>query len=188
MKTLKSRLSLKVEIPSQLHTEQLPIPKDSSVNECSLITDNIYISGYKYSIDYNYLKKNNFTHIINCAGGSNYFIPIKFNDFSYYTINLRDDSSSSIIEAIMWFLSFMHNIKSNNPNSKILVHCAEGISRAPALMCSYLMWKMNIDSKTAMNIIKEKRSCIDINIGFIFQLDSLRKDMLNNIKNQFNRL
>lgn len=51
MKTLKSRLSLKVEIPSQLHTEQLPIPKDSSVNECSLITDNIYISGYKYSID-----------------------------------------------------------------------------------------------------------------------------------------
>ena len=33
------------------------------------------------------------------------------------------------------------------------------------------MWKLNIDKISALHIIKEKRKCIDINLGFLYQLD-----------------
>ena len=182
MKSLQAKLSLKIKIP-QINRPLSPLPQDSSTNECSYIVDNSYISGYKYSNDYCFLKNNNFTHIINCAGGSKCFTPCKFTDFKYHSIDLRDDSSSSIIEGILYFISLIQNIQQENQKNKILIHCAEGISRAPALVCSYLMWKKNIDSKTAINYIKQKRSCIDINIGFVFQLNSLRKDFFTKIQN-----
>ena len=42
--------------------------------------------------------------------------------------------------------------KSNN----LLIHCYEGISRAPALVYAYLIWKSNFDLEKAINTIKGK--------------------------------
>lgn len=41
-----------------------------STKECSLIREQIYISDYTKTNNYSFLKRNNFTHIINCAGNS----------------------------------------------------------------------------------------------------------------------
>ena len=41
------------------------------------------------------------------------------------------------------------------------------------LVCAYLMWKYGMDSKDAINFVKERRKCIDINLGFMFQLENL---------------
>jgi hypothetical protein len=40
-----------------------------------------------------------------------------------------------------------------------------------------------MDSKTAINFIKEKRKCVDINLGFLFQLEnlSLHREILRGI-------
>jgi hypothetical protein len=35
------------------------------------------------------------------------------------------------------------------------------------------MWKYGMDSKDAINFVKERRKCIDINLGFMFQLENL---------------
>ena len=58
-------------------------------------------------------------------------------------------------------------------NGNILIHCTEGISRSPALVSVYLMWKLNMDSLSAINFVKSKRNYIDINLGFMFQLENL---------------
>ena len=181
MKNLKSKLSLKVKIPININEKPQSLSCTEPITDCSHIIDNIYISGYRSSIDYVFLIQNKFTHIINCAGGSQTFSPLYFKEFQYLKIDLRDDGSINILDAVKKLISFLRNI--NNENSKILIHCSEGISRAPALVCSYLMWKLNMDFQTAVKFVKEKRKCVDINLGFMFQLEdlSLHKDILRAI-------
>ena len=172
MKKLKNKLNLKVAIPKRIEEKQISLSCSVTSIDCSHIIDDIYISGYRASLDYAFLIGNNFTHIINCAGGSKTFFPLYFKEFKYYEIELRDDGNINITDTIVKFISFLKQVTQDKKN-KILIHCSEGISRAPALVCSYLMWKCNMDSKTAINFIKEKRKCVDINLGFLFQLENL---------------
>ena len=141
-----------------------------------------YISGYRSSIDYVFLIQNKFTHIINCAGGSQTFSPLYFKEFQYLKIDLRDDGNINLLDAVKKLICFLRDI-SKDENSKILIHCSEGISRAPCLVCAYLMWKFNMDSDSAINFIKEKRKCVDINFGFLFQLRNfqLNKEFVKGI-------
>ncbi len=174
MQSLKKKLSLKISIPKTIQEKPISRSCNVSSTDCSHIIDNIYISGYKQSIDHSFLIGNNFTHIINCAGGSQNFCPLYFKEFKYYQIELRDDGNININDSILKFITFVDEI-SNNKNNKILIHCAEGISRAPALVCAYLMWKFHMDSDNAINFVKEKRSCVDINFGFLIQLRNFQK-------------
>ena len=171
MKVLKSKLSLKVKIPPKVLTSPIP-----PLSDCTHITENIYLSSYKTSTDYHYLKENNFTHIINCAGGSSTFSPVYFKDFSYLTLQMRDDCACSIEEGVEQFATFMR--ENCNDRNKILIHCWEGISRAPAILCAYLMWKNKIGFREALGMIKEKRSCVDLNLGFMFQLENMSRKLI----------
>ena len=179
MQNLNSKLSLKVDIPKCKIEKSQSL--SVSISDCTHIIDNIYISGFTLSLDYSFLTSNKFTHIINCAGGSQIFYPLYFKEFKYLKIDLRDDGSINILDAVKKLIKFLRNI--NNENSKILIHCSKGISRAPALVCSYLMWKLNMDFQTAVDFVKEKRKCVDINLGFMFQLEdlNLHKDILRAI-------
>ena len=174
MKNLKNKLGLKVSIPKKKNEKIISLSCSVSSIDCSHIIENIYISGFRPTLDYSFLISNNFTHIINCAGGSKTFFPLYFKEFKYYQIELRDDGNININDSILKFIAFVDEI-SNNKNNKILIHCAEGISRAPALVCAYLMWKFHMDSDNAINFVKEKRSCVDINFGFLIQLRNFQK-------------
>ena len=139
-------------------------------NECSEIMNNIYISGYKFSCDYDFLIKNNFTSIINCAGSSKNFQQQKYNDFKYLTLDIKDDPGYEIINEIMLSIKFIEDCN-NSKSGKLLIHCFEGISRGPTILASYLMWKNNLSRDQAIQFIKEKRPNIEINLGFLVQLD-----------------
>ena len=168
MNKLKSKLSLKISIPEN----KINAPIKNIKNECNHIIDNIYLSNYKSSLDKSFLISNNFTHIINCAYGSKLFTPSNFSEIIYYNIDLKDDEDVNLTNIIINFINFLKEV-SQNKNNKILIHCAEGVSRSPALVSAYIMWKCNMDSLSAINYVKSKRNCIDINIGFLFQLNNL---------------
>ena len=75
MKTLKTRINLKLKIPKTtpaLESDIKNLNDESKIprNSISKITENIYISGYLIGRDIPYLKNNNFTHVINCSLGS----------------------------------------------------------------------------------------------------------------------
>ena len=179
MKTMKSKLTLKIQIPSQCNSS---LQKDKSQSEidCTHIIDNIYISNYKTSTNYNYLKNNNFSYIINCAGGCQNFTPVIFEEFKYLTINLRDHNESNIQEGTNLIIDFIEKIpKKDINNNKILFHCFEGISRAPALVIAYLIKKKGIMFEKAFGLVKEKRTIVDINIGFLLQLKNMEHIFFN---------
>ena len=169
MKKLKNKLNLKVAIPKRIEEKQISLSCSVTSIDCSHIIDDIYISGYRASLDYAFLIGNNFTHIINCAGGSKTFFPLYFKEFKYYEIELRDDGNINITDTIVKFISFLKQVTQDKKN--------------PALVCAYLMWKFNMNSEDAINFVKEKRHCVDINFGFLFQLKNfqMNKEVLKGI-------
>lgn len=61
----------------------------------------------------------------------------------------------------------------NNNRKKIAVHCKLGMSRAPALMVGYLMYRDKTSYEAAFKKVNEKRSCVSPNAEFIQQLKSV---------------
>lgn len=196
MNILKSKLSLSIKIPKtttlatavketnlsnksqeQKHSNQHEIEIENEKkaiqkkSECNLIYENIYLSGYNCGSDLDFLTKNSFTHIINCAKASRNFTAKNFENFSYLNLNLEDDPGFPISEAIKTFIDFVEKANEALPSRKILVHCFEGISRGPSLLAAYLIWKLQISKEAALKFIKEKRPCVEINFGFLFQLE-----------------
>ena len=179
---LKKRFQLKITIPKNQEEEKTTslINDNNNKSNLSKITDNIYTSGYLIAKDIPFLLKNNFTHVINCSRGSsmetsndevsdanNYN---KSPSIKYLPIFLRDDPGADLIKCFFQTIDFIEREDESNKSKKILIHCIEGISRAPALIAGYLMWKQNIKTENAIEFIKSKRKCIDINLGFIIQL------------------
>lgn len=183
MKNLKNKFQLKIQIPKQ---QLLNDPKNNlklvnennNRNTISQITDNIYISGYLIGKNLSYLKNNNFTHVINCSLGSSMEYPhdellnnqvYENEGIKYLSINLRDDPEIDIIYHFYQIIDFISSDKETS-KQKILFHCIEGISRAPTMVAGYLMWKKKYKYPEAIELIKSKRNCIDINLGFNIQL------------------
>ena len=169
MNLLRTKLNLKLSIPiSQSPTS--PITISNYHSECSHIIDNIYLSGYQPTLDEPFLHSKHITHIINCAGGSKTFTPLFFEGIHYKTIHLKDDSMSNLSLTIQEFITYIKHIE-QYPSTTILIHCYEGISRAPALVCAYLIWKKRMSLAEAIAMLKQKRECIDINLSFMCQLE-----------------
>lgn len=57
----------------------------------------------------------------------------------------------------------------------VFVHCAMGKSRSATLVVAYLMWKYNLDARTALEQLCEGRPVCQPNIGFIEQLEVWEK-------------
>ena len=182
MFVLKKKIQLKIAIPKNKQEEKSISLVDSNNNKSSLskITENIYTSGYLVAKDIPFLLKNNFTHVINCSRGSsmettndessdanNYD---KSPSIKYLPIFLRDDPGADIIICFFQTIDFIESKEESKKTKKILIHCIEGISRAPALIAGYLMWKQNLRTENAIAIVKSQRNCVDINLGFIIQL------------------
>ena len=193
MKTLKNRINLKIQIPKAATKEEpqkinLNDSNQATKSSISKITDNIYISGYIIGKNIPYLKSNDFTHVINCCVGSSLCSSddntdeqslkqlYERNNIKYLSIILRDDPEADIFyhfSKIIKFLEEDEEIK----NKKILFHCIEGISRAPTMVAGYLMWKKKYKYPEAIELIKSKRNCIDINLGFNIIFEKKESDI-----------
>ena len=183
MKNLKGKFQLKIKIPTENKEEEeknlSQINNNNNRSSISQITDNIFTSGYQVVKDITFLLNNSFTHVINCSRGSSMESPndelVKSQNYEkspsikYLPIYLRDDPGVDIINCFLQAIDFIEFDNKKN-NKKILFHCIEGISRAPAIIAGYLIWKQNLKTEKAIELIKSKRKCVDINLGFTLQL------------------
>jgi protein-tyrosine phosphatase len=180
MNKLKAKLSLtNVKIP--VNTVQQDEARINNINrmkaDCNHIIDEIYLSGYQKGCDYEFLKANNFTHIVNCASASSSYSPVFYDDFMYLKLDIKDEPGFDIVYFIYQCIDFIEN-GSLGTNRKILFHCYEGVSRAPTILATYLIWKYNFTKDYVVNLLKEKRHCVDINLGFLYQLDRWNENRL----------
>lgn len=62
----------------------------------------------------------------------------------------------------------MHKVQ---PKNKLLVHCAMGRSRSAAIVTMFIMKKFNLPMKLAIKLLQSRREKVDINNGFLSQLE-----------------
>ena len=130
--------------------------------EMNFICDNIYI-GDKYAArEEENLTKNNITTVVNCAQG----LDSNYKEIKYIELMLHDNSRQDLFPKLEVAYKF---IKKNSKNN-ILIHCKEGRSRSASLVVFYLMKERNWDYDTCIKFIKEKRSIVRPNSGFVKQL------------------
>lgn len=73
-------------------------------------------------------------------------------------IDVKDKIDVKIMPFFKEVAAFIEDALSRNEN--ILVHCKGGMSRSPAMLCSYMMSKFDLSFDEAYRILKERRSVV----------------------------
>ena len=83
--------------------------------------------------------------------------------------NIRDCSTAVLAPVLAQALPFITQALS--AGGRVLVHCEMGASRSASVVAAYLMEAGNLNSKDALQFIKDRRPCINPNEGFRRQLN-----------------
>ncbi|KAL6103544.1 uncharacterized protein ACO6RY_02917 [Pungitius sinensis] len=74
-------------------------------------------------------------------------------------------------DLLPWIPQALHFIDAAmSSGASVLVHCAAGISRSPALAVAYIMYTQGMDLDRAYRFVKERRPSISPNFNFLGQL------------------
>ncbi|KAJ1614589.1 dual specificity phosphatase [Cryptosporidium canis] len=135
---------------------------------CSeIIEGRLYLGGYQLACDWERLQEKRITHIINVSGDTckNAFED-RLEYRTYYILDTPQESIEGVLyDSIEWI-----DTKLRMSESRIYVHCQEGVSRSSSLVIGYLMWKNQMSFSEASDYVRERRSTSSPNIGFTYQL------------------
>lgn len=153
---------------------QFPFLTSSSLKKAiggtypSAIVDSfLYLGSYDHAKSKQQLKDLGISHIVNMAGELENDYP---DDFKYLNVKLDDTSNDNIAEHFEKTLKFIEEAQASS--SRVLVHCAMGISRSSTIVIAYLMRVKGWSYTQAHEFVKSMRSCIKPNPGFMNQLVS----------------
>lgn len=134
------------------------------------IVDNIYIGNIASTIYLEQLKENGITHILSIYNGGYETYP---NDFKYKIIHINDDPWLSLDQYFDECIDFI--LDSQKTHGKILIHCMCGVSRSATIISAYLIKIHKIPVQNTIEFMKNKKSNIEPNQGFILQLYNYEK-------------
>lgn len=76
--------------------------------------------------------------------------------------------------------------KAKEANQAVLVHCRAGVSRSASIVMSYLMMENSWKFHDTLQFVREKRSIVRPNQGFVQQLLQLERTLAE-AKNKLHR-
>ena len=127
--------------------------------------------------DHERLKENKVTHILNVASFNTQFSNDRGpgdcavnNQFVYKHVGIMDLPDTNIISYFDECFAFIDSAL--DTDSRVLVHCMAGVSRAASIVIGYLMKVKDMDFEAAFNHVKAKRPSIRPNDGFMHQLQN----------------
>ena len=94
----------------------------------------------------------------------------------YCHLKLNDSPNFRIIKYLDKASDFINQAQINN--GTILVHCQLGISRSTTCVIAYFIKYLGYTSLNALNFIKQKRTQVMPNFGFLNQLKTYEKNNL----------
>lgn len=150
-----------------------PIKRDVKIYN---ICNGLYISSGQAVWNLENLQSNGITHIVNAAPQVE---SCHFQDsIIYHTIPVLDSSYETIDKHFKTVNKFIKN--AIHHGGSVLVHCHEGISRAPTICAGYLIEHNNFKNDKALDYIKKIKSNINPNEGFKSQLRRFYIDCSSN--------
>lgn len=99
--------------------------------------------------------------------------PYKHQNVIYSFIECLDLPESKLQGILDHCIPFIKTAVSHCSN--ILIHCNAGVSRSATVVIAYMMLVENLSYTEAYTIVKNARNCINPNVGFVKQLQSLKQ-------------
>ncbi|XP_055079587.1 dual specificity protein phosphatase 8 [Periophthalmus magnuspinnatus] len=93
----------------------------------------------------------------------------------FLRVPIDDSLSDDLLPWIPQALTFIDTALSSG--ASVLVHCAAGISRSPALTVAYIMHRLGLDLDHAYRFVKERRPSISPNLNFLGQLQHFQSTL-----------
>ena len=126
----------------------------------------LFLGSFSNACNIEELRRNKINYILNCALECyNKKLP---DDIKELHLKLLDKTNFEIIEYFEKANNFINKCK--NEGCKLLVHCKYGISRSATFIIAYLVKYNKITVDNALEFLKQKRSQIKPNKGFMDQL------------------
>ncbi|PKK28187.1 dual specificity phosphatase 5, partial [Columba livia] len=97
--------------------------------------------------------------------------------YCYKWIPVEDSHTADISSHFQEAIDFIDYVR--RTGGKILVHCEAGISRSPTICMAYLMKTKKLCLEEAFDYIKQRRSLISPNFGFMGQLLQYESEILS---------
>ena len=161
---------IKMNLKEELNMDNIiDTKKEEDFNE--ILTDFLYISGYKTASTASDLQNLKITNIINCSG--DLCENLSFSGIDYLTLNIRDNVSENIECLFFKCINYINEAKEKK--GKVLIHCYKGVSRSVSVLISYLIFLNKWTYDEAFDFVQSKRAIANPNIGFYLQLKTFHK-------------
>ena len=160
---------IKMNLKEELSMDNIDTKKEEDFNE--ILTDFLYISGYKTASTASDLQNLKITNIINCSG--DLCENLSFSGIDYLTLNIRDNVSENIECLFFKCINYINEAKEKK--GKVLIHCYKGVSRSVSVLMSYLIFLNKWTYDEAFDFVQSKRAIANPNIGFYLQLKTFHK-------------
>lgn len=145
----------------------------NDIFEASQILDNLWLGGCSSVCNRKSLKERDIESIIIAVRGATASYPF---DFKYDKANLNDVEGENILPEIERLLPIIH--ESLFEEKGILVSCIYGRSRSCSIVAAYLIKYHNMTTEEALEFIRQKRSQISPNEGYVEQLKRFEKKIV----------
>jgi len=145
---------------------------------CSEILDGfLYLGSGANANDIKLLVRLGITHVVCMVSGWVPKVDFKEMSINFLHLPVFDSPSAQICDHFSRAVEFIDEAKSTN--SKVLVHCAAGISRSATIVIAYLMNSHGMSLKAAYEHVYLRRKSIRPNTGFFAQLMELEQKLYN---------
>ncbi|KAJ0408602.1 hypothetical protein P43SY_008949 [Pythium insidiosum] len=145
--------------------------------QASVVQDNlpvevaprVFVGSVHAAFHLDALKERQITHVLNLAGHYATFP----DAFTYLSMHLRDKEDANLLSCLPAALIFVEAALRDPHSGGVLIHCAGGRSRSPAVAVAYLMIHDLVSFDTAYTRMRALRPVVGLNAGFEAQLRSL---------------
>jgi protein-tyrosine phosphatase len=145
--------------------------KQERNKQISHVMPNLYVGNEFAGHNKELLTKLNIKCIV-CIGSK----PKYQFEYEYHIVHIFDKDGDIIYE-INDASDYIHSCITNN--ICVLVHCQQGMCRAPTFVIGYLIKYQGLTFNQSMSVIKNVRPLIRIRSDFIIQLKKLEVEFLN---------
>lgn len=131
----------------------------------SKIFDYLYLGSEWNAANFEELQKNNVGYILNVTREIDNFFP---ESFTYMNIRVYDVEATDLLSHWPNTYNFINTARKSGQS--VLVHCKMGISRSASTVIAYAMKQQQWTLDAALAYVRERRSIIKPNEGFMKQL------------------
>uniref|UniRef100_A0A7N6F8Q5 protein-serine/threonine phosphatase n=1 Tax=Anabas testudineus TaxID=64144 RepID=A0A7N6F8Q5_ANATE len=139
----------------------------AQMDKPSKIFDYLYLGSEWNAANSEELQKNNVGYILNVTREIDNFFP---ESFTYMNIRVYDVESTDLLSHWPDTYNFINTARKSG--QAVLVHCKMGVSRSASTVIAYAMKQQHWPLDVALAYVRERRSIVKPNEGFLKQLQT----------------